>query len=236
MQHCNTVHMGFMGHHDQSEPNGRVRLLDSAERLFAKAGYDGASLRAITRDAGVEVGLSGYHFRSKDELFRQVLQRRAPEMSRALGEALEAALFARHGGEQGIRSVLHAYVEPHLDRLHSADEGWRSYIRLAAFSALFLDRPELLAPATKVYEPVMKRFRTALGELLPNVLPAAVDRYYYVFQMAILSIAVDSVGPVTFVETRQELTSRDEAKDELIEAIVDIYTAGFVALDDARST
>ena len=46
----------------KSEPalkSTKDRILDAAERLFAESGYDGVSLREITRAAGVELALSG---------------------------------------------------------------------------------------------------------------------------------------------------------------------------------
>ena len=54
----------------------RERILDAAERLFAERGYDGASLRAITGQARVNLAAVNYHFRSKRALMRAVFARR----------------------------------------------------------------------------------------------------------------------------------------------------------------
>lgn len=51
---------------------GRQRLLDAALELFAERGYDGASVRDITEQAGVSVGLVNKHFGSKEGLRRAV--------------------------------------------------------------------------------------------------------------------------------------------------------------------
>jgi len=48
----------------------RERLLYTAIAVFSKIGFDGASLRHIERQAGVNRGLASYHFGSKDALWR----------------------------------------------------------------------------------------------------------------------------------------------------------------------
>src|ERR1700733_7444255 len=56
---------------------GKERILDAAERLFARHGFYGISVRDITEAAEVDVALVNYHFGSKRELFAAVFQRRA---------------------------------------------------------------------------------------------------------------------------------------------------------------
>lgn len=51
----------------------RAAILDSARKRFAREGYDGASLRDIAADAGVDAALISRYLGSKDELFREVL-------------------------------------------------------------------------------------------------------------------------------------------------------------------
>ena len=54
----------------------RERILNAAERLFGELGYDAASLRTITAEAGANIAAVNYHFKSKQELLRAVLARR----------------------------------------------------------------------------------------------------------------------------------------------------------------
>jgi AcrR family transcriptional regulator len=50
------------------------RLLASARRHFLASGVDGSSLRAIAQDAGTSIGMIYYHYETKDELFRAVVE------------------------------------------------------------------------------------------------------------------------------------------------------------------
>lgn len=69
----------------------RTRILDAAEKLFAQHGYDGASLRAITSAAGVNLAAVNYHFRSKEALLGAVLGRRFRHVNRERLRLLEAS-------------------------------------------------------------------------------------------------------------------------------------------------
>lgn len=51
----------------------RGRILEAASALFAKKSFDGVSLRAIAREAGVDPALVHHYFGSKDQLFEEVL-------------------------------------------------------------------------------------------------------------------------------------------------------------------
>jgi TetR/AcrR family transcriptional regulator len=50
------------------------RILVAARRRFRQSGVDGATLRAIARDAGTSVGMIYYYFPTKDELFFAVVE------------------------------------------------------------------------------------------------------------------------------------------------------------------
>ncbi len=51
----------------------RAALMASGRRIFARKGFDGSSVRDITREAGVNLGAITYHFGSKRALYEAVL-------------------------------------------------------------------------------------------------------------------------------------------------------------------
>ncbi len=55
-------------------PETRERLLAAGRSLFALRGFEGTSVRAITAQAGVNLGAVTYHFESKEGLYRAVLK------------------------------------------------------------------------------------------------------------------------------------------------------------------
>lgn len=64
----------------------RERLLDAAEKVFAKKGYDGAKLSDIAEEAGVSVGAVYFRFKDKDALFQAIAETFTQESRARLGE------------------------------------------------------------------------------------------------------------------------------------------------------
>lgn len=60
-------------HRPRNAAATRAAILLSARGRFAREGYDGASLREIAADAGVDAALVARYFGSKEELFREAL-------------------------------------------------------------------------------------------------------------------------------------------------------------------
>lgn len=55
----------------------RELLLDTAERLFAEHGFEGTSIRALAKEAGVNVAMVSYYFGSKEKLFEALVEHRS---------------------------------------------------------------------------------------------------------------------------------------------------------------
>jgi AcrR family transcriptional regulator len=70
-----------------------ARILDAATEVFFSAGYDRTTIRAVASAAGVDAGLVMHYFRSKQELFRRVIDTApVPEIGGAPGQAAEQLL------------------------------------------------------------------------------------------------------------------------------------------------
>lgn len=67
----------------------REQLIMSARALFAARGYDGTSIRAITADAGANLGAVTYHFGSKRALYEAALTRVMAPLSERIAQALQ---------------------------------------------------------------------------------------------------------------------------------------------------
>lgn len=86
-------------------PQTRQQILDAARTLFARQGYDGASMRAIAAAARVDVALVSYHFGSKADLFAATLELPVSP-ARALGGVLAATRDPRERAERLLRTLL----------------------------------------------------------------------------------------------------------------------------------
>ena len=90
------------------EGGKREELTAAAAELFLRQGYDGTSVRAITRRAGCEVGLFYYYFKDKSEMFDRV----AEGLLRPLRDELRlAADRAERNPCRGLGMVCAAFAK-----------------------------------------------------------------------------------------------------------------------------
>jgi len=84
----------------------RNRLIRAGVKVFDRKGYAAASVREIVELAGVSKPALYYHFGSKEQLLREILNEAAREFGNAIHQATE-----RPGS---VRERLHAYAEAFL--------------------------------------------------------------------------------------------------------------------------
>jgi AcrR family transcriptional regulator len=87
----------------------REAILEAARQAFADRGYDGASIRQIATDAGVDPALVHHYFGAKDRLFLAVIQAPADP-----GEILPKVLVGGIDGvgERLVRGFLSVWDSP----------------------------------------------------------------------------------------------------------------------------
>ena len=85
----------------------RKRLLDAAERLFARNGFDATSVDDVAEAAGFSKGALYYNFESKDELLEALVERNIAD----LVMSLEAALADAHTIEEKLAAAQRLLTE-----------------------------------------------------------------------------------------------------------------------------
>lgn len=84
-------------------------IVSSAREIFARRGYDGASVDAIVKSAWVSKGAFYWHFQSKFDLFRRVMEDEVERIVSHFGETPEPGL--------DVVDVIHANGEGLIRRL-----------------------------------------------------------------------------------------------------------------------
>jgi TetR/AcrR family transcriptional regulator len=117
-------------------------ILDAAEELFSRRGYDRASLAEIGRRAGVSAALPAYFFGGKASLYAAVLERLLAEREARLEPlATRAAEDLERGGE--LRAALELLIDGYIDFLRERP----ALVRLMGREAL--DGGRRLAPGPR---------------------------------------------------------------------------------------
>jgi AcrR family transcriptional regulator len=143
----------------------REQLLSAAERLFARRGFAGVSVRMIAAEAGVNWSLVGYYFRGKDGLVAEVYRRHCTTLNR---ERLRLLAEARRAGLR-LESVIEAFVRPALAEIQDRG-GQNQFSRLRAMLAAE-DAPLLEQLVADNFDQSSRTFVAALRECLPGLPP-----------------------------------------------------------------
>lgn len=203
-----------------NEPEGTAAaLLAAGTELFARRGYDGTSVRDITRRAGVNLAAVRYHFGSKEGLWLVTLE----EALRPLREAIAAAA-ARPG--------------PALDRIEACVRAMFGYVgERPSINGLMLhvlaSAPPLPEPALRTIQLNSATMRALIEEGQREGSIHRGDSRFLALSVASQPMAVWLARPAIQGGARIHLESR-EAFDRLVENAVRFVRTG-LAPDGAPS-
>ncbi|WP_394276171.1 TetR/AcrR family transcriptional regulator [Luteococcus sp.] len=141
----------------------RRRIIAAATDLFAEQGYTGTSMDQIADTAGVSKGTIFYNFRSKPDLFAQLVR----EAAEAIAGAIQQARTGHHGWEAldaATLAVLEAAdrcpgpVQIMLTELFRAQRPWASSLRAS--------REAMLTPLVEIFDEMAEDRVAAQGGTL----------------------------------------------------------------------
>lgn len=196
----------------------RQRILEVAEELFLKRGYDGVSVRDLTEAAGVNVAAINYHFRGKKNLFREAVRRLlTPIAERRLAEL---SRVVESGETPDLRAVIRAFVEGFMGDILSSKNAHDCLNLLfgqMSQSGIATDLmvKEMIMPVNRLLKEAIMRARPEMTE-----------------ERVLLSIASVAGQVIHFVRARElikRLTGRGYNRrfvEEIIEHITDFSVRG----------
>lgn len=143
------------------------RILNAAERLFARDGFEATSLRAITTEAAVNLAAVNYHFQSKEALVQAVIGRRmGPVTARRL------ALLDIYEAEAGdapvpLEKIMDAFLRPVVEMV-----GSHAHEFVPLIGRLYTEPGEFAVRLYKQqFEHMAQRFVPAFERSLPQLPP-----------------------------------------------------------------
>jgi len=141
----------------------KERILGAAEELFARHGFEGASLRQLTAAAGVNLAAVNYHFGSKDRLIEEVFRRRLDQLN---GRRMAALQKIANDPGTTVENVLAAFIVPALELSH--DGNGSLFMRVLARA--FAEHDDTLRKfLSDNYGHVMRQFTAEFARLLPQL-------------------------------------------------------------------
>jgi AcrR family transcriptional regulator len=145
----------------------RERLLNAAGEVFAREGFDRATVRAICRRAEANVASVNYHFGDKATLYREAIR------------YAFARLHARHPQPEpsthlSVAERVHSHIERFLARLLLAGESWHARLLAQEMSE---PGQALEQVAERYMRPQIEALEALLREALPDM-PAETCRLH----------------------------------------------------------
>lgn len=168
------------------ETDTRERLLNAAEVLFARYGYEAMGLRELTREAGVNLAAVHYHFGSKRELVMEMLRRHIEPINRQRLERLEVALEHK-SAKPSVRAIVAAFIEPMLEHVSKGRD-----VHLFQMVGRCITAPVELDEAIykEFFEELVGHFLTALGKALPHLSEGMLRMRFHFMVSSLLGVMI----------------------------------------------
>jgi AcrR family transcriptional regulator len=146
----------------------KARILDAAERLFARDGFEATSLRAITAEAKVNLAAVNYHFQSKEALVQAVIGRRMGPLNAQRLALLDAYEAEARLAPVALEKIMDAFLRPIVELIGSHAQEFVPLI-----GRLYTEPGDFAARLYKQqFEPLRDRFFPVLERALPDLSPS----------------------------------------------------------------
>jgi AcrR family transcriptional regulator len=127
----------------------RRKILAAAEEEFGAQGFHGTSITDITRTAGVGQGTFYLYFRSKQDVFTELVRHMGRELRHAISTAIENSR-PRMAAERVALQAFFAFVMEHRDLYRLVQESM--FIDEASYRAYYQDFADAYQQALKASE------------------------------------------------------------------------------------
>lgn len=206
-------------HRAEAQEDTRSRVLQAAETHFATYGYDGTSLRAVTRDAGANLAAVNYHFGSKAGLLAAVLEGRLGGMNQARLERLDEL---EASGEPALRDLIEAFIGVPVRWMVA--QGAEAQVTMQLIGRSHTSPNQVVREVLQEqFGDVARRFHEAFSRALPKVTPQDVT-FRMMSTIGVLKFFLSAGGlPAA------KLPHHEADPEELVERVVAFVLPGFSA-------
>jgi AcrR family transcriptional regulator len=99
----------------------QLQIIETAERLFAKKGFDGTSVRDIAEEAGINVAMISYYFGSKEKLMEAIFEVKIGRVQMRVEELLRDTSMIP-------MQKVYTLIDEHIERVFTSQQFYRIMI------------------------------------------------------------------------------------------------------------
>lgn len=155
---------------EQSPFETRQRIVEAAEKLFARRGIEGVSIRDITKAAGVNLAAINYHFGTKSALAAEVFKHCIDPLNVRRLELLDRVEEKAGRKPPKLEAVLEAMVRPAVERGFDHEQDNETFLRLMG-RCMNEPNVEIEQLVRMHFDKVIRRFDAAFVRALPGLDP-----------------------------------------------------------------
>ena len=203
-----------------SDLSARDALLDTAERMFSASGFDGVSLRDLTKEAGTNLASVNYHFGSKEKLFHAVIHRRIGPMNEQRVASLKKVLDDAGKSAPTLAAVLEAFARPVVVGMGSV--GRESLRQIAV--RLFTAADPLVKPIIeREFAPVGRQFIAAIARACPSLSRQQLNMGFIFYLGAMINVMANEKNKLIMMQW----DGAPPTDEETLQMLIRFGIAGF---------
>lgn len=92
---------------EEAKSDKREEILDVAEKLFSEQGFEGVTVREISKAADINIAMVSYYFGSKEKLYEEVIDRKLISTDLIRSKILD---------KSSCKEALFAFIDLFVDR------------------------------------------------------------------------------------------------------------------------
>ncbi|MCR5184329.1 MAG: TetR/AcrR family transcriptional regulator [Opitutales bacterium] len=197
----------------------RMRILETAERLFGEIGVPATTQRKVAEVAGIRVSNVYYYFSSKQDLHRAIILERIKNVMARQDELLELARERAPGGKLSCEAIVHAYAAP---RLFEIKDSSSRHLLSALFSYVITGEEADVKEYRELGLRQDQKFLALLCEAMPDFTELELK-----VRLTLLNAAL--CGLVGIARHVSDDFPKDVPADDYKKMIMAYFTAAFVA-------
>ncbi|MCK4614381.1 MAG: TetR/AcrR family transcriptional regulator [Thermoplasmata archaeon] len=171
----------------------KTKILEAAERVILENGPEGATIRRITQEAGVNVAAVNYHFGSKEDLGKALLLKFVGPIEKERTRMLNDA--RKNAGEAplALETIIRCMFEP-LIALRK--DGERCHVLIMGIGRLFGDENMMKLSFREIVGPMVMNFRRELLLAMSGADETSVEFFLILMVTMTPNLMNNSIGTI----------------------------------------
>ena len=209
-----------------SRQNTRLRILDTAEHVFARDGFRDTTLRSITAEAGVNLASVNYYFGSKEKLIEEVFKRHVVPLNQLRQEKLNSARrsAADEGNKLSVEKILRIFIDPTVSKFEESGDKNKEFMNL-----MHSLHQENEGPLWEMFMDMMKPAFTQFVDALSEAHPEFPGKVIVMRMLFVIGSMVKTLQAITHKDSLPGHFGSYDDKETLIDMLVQFVTAGMEA-------